>query len=142
MGLVDLGRMFDGVPRIIRDQSTPRAIDSPLVTFNPAKQQTYFTRTGQSYELSGQIYDYTKPFRITLSWTDPAVSPNTFKTLVNDLDMEVSVGGKLYKGNVFAGPNSVTGGNFDDINNTESVFLPAGTTGQWRMVVQIGRVHV
>src|SRR6185369_2543915 len=34
-----------------------------------------------------------------------------------------------YKGNVFTGANSVTGGSADTRNNSESVFVPAGVTG-------------
>ena len=48
---------------------------------------------------------------------------------VNNLDLEVTVGGVTYKGNVFSGGNSVSGGVADTKNNVESVFLPAGATG-------------
>jgi len=66
MGILDLARMFDSVPRVIRDESTPRAIDTPLITTNPAPQQTYFSRSGQSYEVSGQVLSNGLPFRVTL----------------------------------------------------------------------------
>jgi hypothetical protein len=121
MGELDLLRMFDSVPRVIRDESTPRAIDTPLITTNPAPQQTYFSQSGQSYEITGKIADSTKPFRATLAWTD-VPGP----TLVNDLDLQVTVGNTTYKGNVFVEDHSVAGGGFDSINNMESVFLPTG----------------
>ena len=73
MGEMDLLRMFDGVGRAIRDESSPRAIDSPLITTNPAAQQTYFSQSGQSYELSGRIASNGLPFRVTLAWTDAGV---------------------------------------------------------------------
>lgn len=138
MGMMDLERMFDGVPRALRDQTTPRAIDVTLLLTNPVPQQTYFTRTGQSYELSGTIFDATKPFRVTLAWTDMAGDPVANGSLVNDLDLEVSVGGKTYRGNVFSGAHSVVDITraVDNINNVESVFLPAGTTGTWSIVVR------
>lgn len=136
MGIMDLSRMFDNVPRVLRDESTPRAIDLPLMTTNPVVQQTFFSQSGQSYEVSGQIYDPTKPFRVTLAWTDAPGDPAAFKQLVNDLDLEVTVAGQRYRGNVFNEDVSTPGGAFDDVNNIESVFLPAGTTGTWSVVVR------
>ena len=136
MGRMDLVRMFDGVPRVLRDETTPRAIDTPLLGTNAVLQQTFFSQSGQSYELKGTVADPTKPFRVTLAWTDAPGNPAAFKQLVNDLNLEVTIGGQLYLGNVFAGPNSVTGGILDQVNNMESVFLPAGQTGAWSVVVQ------
>jgi len=136
MGMMDLQRMFDGVPRVLRDESTRRAIDTPLITTNPVPQQTFFSQSGQSYEASGQVFDPTKPFRVTLAWTDAPGVPGSGKQLVNDLNLEVTVMGQVYKGNVFSGPNSVPGGTADSLNNMESVFLPAGQTGTWSVVVR------
>ena len=130
MGEMDLLRMFDGVGRAIRDESTPRAIDSPLITTNPAAQQTYFSQSGQSYELTGQIASNGLPFRVTLAWTDAPGALGAGKELVNDLDLQVIVGGVTYKGNVFAQNVSVPGAAFDSVNNMESVFLnPTGLLG-------------
>jgi len=132
MGIMDLARMFDDVPRVLRDETTPRALDTPLLTTNPVPQQTYFSQSGQSYELSGVVADATQPFRVTLSWTDAPGTPMAFKELVNDLDLEVTIGGQTYKGNQFIGANSVTGCPHpyrpcpDEVNNTESVFLTNG----------------
>lgn len=138
MGMMDFERMFDGVPRAIRDQTTPRAIDVTLLLTNPVPQQTYFSRTGQSYELSGQIFDATKPFRVTVAWTDVPGSPAANGALVNDLDLEVTVAGRTYRGNIFSGGNSVVdlARGIDNINNVESVFLPPGQTGTWSLVVR------
>ena len=136
MGIIDLLRMFDNMPRLIRDESTARAIDTSLTTSNPAPQQTFFSQSGQSYEVSGKVADPTQPFRATLAWLDAPGNPAAFYQLVNNLDLEIRIGGKTYKGNVFAGPNSIVGGAADDINNLESVFLPAGQTGTWSVVVR------
>ncbi|MCX7915666.1 MAG: choice-of-anchor D domain-containing protein, partial [Verrucomicrobiae bacterium] len=138
MGRMDLARMFDGVPRVLRDQSTPRAIDPPLLTTNPVVQQTYFTRAGQSYELSGQIADGTKPFRVTLAWSDAPGNPAALKQLVNNLDLQVTVNGQVYLGNIFDREFSTVDlmRDADDLNNVESVFLPAGTTGTFHIVVR------
>jgi hypothetical protein len=136
MGELDLATMFDGVPRILRDETTPRAIDTPLITTNPVPQQTYFSRSGQSYQVSGQVADPTEPFRVSLAWTDAPGNPSAFYQLVNSLNLEVTIGGQTYLGNVFTGPNSVTGGQPDSINNMQSVFLPPGETGAWSVVVR------
>ena len=138
MGMMDLARMFDGVHRVIRDESTPRAIDTPLITTNPAPQQTYFSRTGQSYEVSGQVLSNGLPFRVTLAWTDTPGAISAFTELVNELYLTVTIGGQTYKGNVFSEDHSVVGGTYDGVNNMQSVFLPpsSGLTGAWKVVVQ------
>ena len=125
MGELDLQRMFDGVPRVIRDESSPRAISVPLTTTNPAPQQTYFSQSGQTYTLSGQIASNDQPFRVTLAWIDPPGATFAKVELVNNLDLSVVIDGVTYKGNVFAKNVSVTrpGDAFDTVNNMESVFL-------------------
>ena len=125
MGELDLFRMFDGTARFIRDESSPRAIDPPLITTNPAPQQTYFSQSGQSYEVTGTVASNGSPFRVTLAWTDAPGDPSASAELVNDLDLEVTIGGQTYRGNVFSEDHSVVGGARDNVNNTESVFLPA-----------------
>src|SRR5207248_5927731 len=55
--------------------------------------------------------------------------PTSGNAFVNNLDLTVTAGGNTYKGNVFSGANSATGGSADAANNVESVFLPAGVTG-------------
>ena len=83
--------------------------------------------TGAFRDFSGTVADISRPVRVSLVWTDPpAVSD---PALVNNLDLEVTVGGNTYKGNVLSGGLSATGGSADSINNVENVFLPAGLTG-------------
>ena len=116
--MMNLGTAFDGVSRAVRDQV-------------PAER---FTGSGQSRVYSGTISDPTKPFRVTLAWTDApgATSGNAY---VNNLDLQVIVGGSTYLGNVFSGANSTTGGVADPRNNVESVFLPAGVSGNFTIIV-------
>jgi hypothetical protein len=150
MGELDLLRMFDGVPRAIRDESSPRAIDVALITTNPAPQQTYFSQSGQTYEMSGRIASNGLPFRVTLAWTDAPGLPGAAQELVNDLGLEVVIGGATYYGNVFAQNVSVPGGTFDPINNMQSVFLnptswpngiPAVTNGApWKVIVRASNI--
>jgi len=111
MGELSLNNYFDifDAGHILRDQT---AID----TFNASGQERTFT---------GNIADNNKPFRVTLAWTD-APGPTAGNAFVNNLDLEVTIGGQVYRGNVFSGAHATTGGTADTRNNVESVFLPAG----------------
>ena len=114
LGVVDLNNffaLFDG-SRILRDQ---QASDT-------------FTASGQQRTYLGTITDTTKPFRVTLAWTD-APGPTTGNAYVNDLDLEVTVGGETYYGNAFLGASATIGGTPDKRNNIENVFVPAGASG-------------
>ncbi|HUK91348.1 MAG TPA: S8 family serine peptidase [Blastocatellia bacterium] len=106
-GLVDLTTAFDNSKRVLVDQTT------------------VFSEGGQSYQLQGSIADPTRPLRITLAWTD---APGTLigAPWVNNLDLELNVGGTVYNGNNFAKGFSVKGGVADFRNNVESIVLPAG----------------
>jgi hypothetical protein len=117
MGRMDLGRAFDDAARLVIDQSV------------------VFDATGQAQQLTGSIPDTSRPFRVTLAWTD-APGATTGGPWVNNLDLEVTVGGQTFRGNVFSGGNSITGGTADSRNNTESVFLPAGTSGNFTITIR------
>ncbi|HXD33941.1 MAG TPA: S8 family serine peptidase, partial [Pyrinomonadaceae bacterium] len=93
------------------------------------------TASGQQRIVTGSINTNTKPFRVTLAWTD-APGPTSGNAFINNLDLEVSVGGNTYKGNVFSGADSTTGGSADPRNNVESVFIPAGITGNFVVKVK------
>ncbi|MCU0238190.1 MAG: S8 family serine peptidase [Pyrinomonadaceae bacterium] len=117
MGRMDLGRAFDGTAKIMKDQS---------VTFGA---------TGNTDVTTATVADTSKPLRVTLAWTD-APGPTTGAPFINNLDLEVTVGGTTYRGNVFSGANSTSGGTADTRNNAESVFLPAGTSGAITVTVR------
>ncbi len=84
--------------------------------------------------------DTNKPVRVSLSWTDApgSTSGNAYN---NNLNLTVTAGGKTYRGNVFNGAMSTNGGTADAKNNTESVFLPAGTTGAVVVVVTAANIN-
>jgi len=124
MGLLDLGLAFDGTPRVLRDQV---AADM-------------FTATGQTRTFSGTVTDTSRPYRVTLAWTD-APGSTTGNAFRNDLDLTVRVGSVTYRGNVFAGALSVAGGSADGRNNVESVFLPAGTAGAFTVTVTASNIN-
>ncbi len=94
-----------------------------------------FTASGQQRVITGSINTNAKPFRVTLAWTDTP-GPTSGNAFVNNLDLEVTVGGNTYKGNVFSGAVSATGGAADIRNNVESVFVPAGVSGNFVIKVK------
>ncbi|MCC6819423.1 MAG: S8 family serine peptidase [Verrucomicrobia subdivision 3 bacterium] len=124
MGALNLGTAFDGVVRVLRDQ---KPVDK-------------LTASGQTRVFTGTISDTNKPVRVTLAWTD--APGNTFgNAFNNDLDLSITVGGNTYKGNVFGGAFSITGGNADARNNVESVFLPAGSTGNVAVTITAANIN-
>jgi subtilisin-like proprotein convertase family protein len=121
-GLLDLGRALDGTPNLRVDQTH------------------VFGATGETYTLSGRIWTNAQPFRVMLAWTD-APGPLLGLPWVNNLDLEVAVDGTLYRGNVFSFDHSIPGGDADFRNNTEAVFLPAGTAGEFSITVRAKGVY-
>ncbi|MSR46974.1 MAG: hypothetical protein EXS13_07910 [Planctomycetes bacterium] len=117
MGRINLGRSFDAASRVMVDQTT------------------VLGATGNTYTASGSIASSAEPFRVALAWTD-VPGPTTGNAYVNNLDLEVTINSTLYRGNVFSGAGSITGGTADVRNNLECVFLPAGTTGSWSITVK------
>ena len=114
MGAANLNSFFElfAVPTLLRDQD-------PL---------DLFTASGQVRTINGTISNSSKPFRVTLAWTD-APGSTTGSAWVNNLDLEVTIGGQTYRGNHFSGAFSTSGGVADDRNNLESVLVPAGISG-------------
>ncbi len=113
-GLLNVGRMFESTSRIIYDESPSRV----------------FTQSGGApFEATGVIADSTKELRVMLVWSDPPGSAVTNAPYVNQLNLEVIVGGAIYNGNHFSGQYTTAGGQKDFTNNVQGVRLPAGTTG-------------
>ena len=83
-----------------------------------------------------------QPLKITLAYTDVAGFPGAIPALVNDLDLEV-VGpdGTLYRGNQFAGNDSVPNApSPDNLNNVEAVHLAQPLPGDY--LVRVRARHV
>lgn len=126
-GRVDLSRAFDGAHRVLLDQSN------------------LFTESGQAHEVQGSLADRSLPLRVTLAWTD-APGMLAGPAAVNDLDLEIKVGGvTIYKGNNLGGAWSVEGGEPDRLNNVESIFLPPdaipeGVEGNFTITVRAATI--
>ncbi len=121
MGLMSLGRALDGTPRLLDDQTRTLAA------------------SGETFRVNGVIASNDQPFRVSLAWTD-VPGATTGGPWVNNLDLEVTVNGQTYLGNVFSGPNSITGGAADGKNNVESVFLPPGLSGEFTVTVRAANI--
>lgn len=89
-------------------------------------QTVQLSAPGQVSTVTGTVSNGAKPFKVTLVWTDPPAASDP--ALVNNLDLEVTVGGQTYKGNVLAAGVSTSGGTFDNKNNIENVFVMSGLT--------------
>ncbi len=77
------------------------------------------------------------PLKVTLVWTDYPALQGADKTLVNDLDLEVTApdGTTTYLGNAFAAGASVAGGSADRLNVEEQVFIPVSARGAYTIRV-------
>ena len=124
MGELNLGAAFDGTPRFLRDELT----------------NDLFTASGQTRVFAGRVADTGTPLRITLAWTD-APGSTTGNAYNNDLNLTVDIAGKSYKGNVFSGAFSTTGGVSDVKNNVESVIIPAGVSGVYTVTVTAANIN-
>ncbi len=70
------------------------------------------------------------PLKVTLVWSDFASTAAATVNLVNNLELTVTgPGGVVYRGNVFAGGWSTTGGTADNRNNVENVYIQNPTAG-------------
>ena len=112
---------------------TMRHLDPPVViTHRDQVAADLFGASGVTRTFDWVVDSSAEPLYVTLVWTDAAAAVNANPALVNDLDLEVIVGGVTYKGNVLAtagttGKLSVSGGTRDSLNNVENVFLPSVT---------------
>lgn len=124
MGAVNLGRALDGVTRILQDQVA----------------EDIFTASGQTRVVTARVANSNEPVRITLAWTD-APGNTTGNAFNNDLDLTVVVHGQTYWGNRFSGAHSIPGGGPDGKNNVESIFLPAGLSGEIVVTVTAANIN-
>ncbi len=101
-------------------------------------ETTVFSEPGVSNVTYGVVADASKPVRIALVWTDPPAASDP--ALVNNLNLTVTVGANVYKGNVLTGGLSVPGGNADSLNNVEMVRLPAGIAAGTGVAIDVSSV--
>jgi hypothetical protein len=105
-----------------------------LVNLDGATDGTIqFVEEGTGLSTSGsQNFTVTStggPLKITVVWSDYPSTESASINLVNDLDLTVVNGASTYRGNVFSGGWSATGGSADRRNNVENVYIqsPSGS---------------
>lgn len=87
------------------------------------------------------VYQFTvgtagSPLRFSAAWSDYPSTTAATVNLVNNLDLVVTApGGAQYRGNVFAGGWSQTGGSADARNNVENVYIQSAAAGVWTVTV-------
>jgi PKD repeat protein len=75
-------------------------------------------------------------FKVTLVWSDYPSTEAASQNLVNDLDLVVtSPSNTVYRGNVFSGGWSASGGSEDRTNNVENVYVQSAEIGAWTVEV-------
>jgi subtilisin family serine protease/uncharacterized membrane protein len=95
-------------------------------------------KSGETREYTFDVTRSGEPLKVVLAWSDYPGSSTSSDQLRNDLNLEVvhPNGNIVYKGNVFNSGHSVTGGNFDSINNVEVVLIESASTGIWSVRVK------
>ncbi len=121
------------------------SVDNVLYFVGDAKKlllvdQTDGMGSGQFIEYQINVVDGSVPLEVSLCWTDFPGNPAAAIQLVNNLNLTVSHGATVYKGNVYSGGSSQTGGTYDDRNVEEAVLVGAPATGIW--TVRIDAVSV
>lgn len=100
--------------------------------------------TNDELEYLLDVISSSEQLRVTMVFTDaPAsASTGTGNAAVNDLDLEViSPTGATFRGNVFSGGQSTTGGTADAINNVEQVHVTSPMVGSWTVRVRGAAVN-
>ena len=118
-------------------------IDVDNVLYFPGDQRkllledfTSGLQSGQYVEYQVAVVDTTQPLKVSLCWTDYPGSPSAAVQLVNNLDLTVSQGATVYKGNSFAVSGySAQGGVADNRNVEEGVSVATPTKGVWTVRV-------
>lgn len=96
--------------------------------------------TGEYIEYQIYVANNVLPLKAALVWTDYPGNPNAAVELVNDLNLTATDGTNTYKGNVYSGGQSATGGAADNRNVEECVRRNAPTVGLWTFRVEAANV--
>lgn len=93
--------------------------------------------TGEEREFKVGVSNFEEPLKITLVWTDYPPEMSASKKLVNDLNLRVySPKGVVYLGNQFKDGFSIPGGEPDNINPVENVWVQKPDPGNWTIKVK------
>jgi hypothetical protein len=120
-GMPNMNLLFDDAQKYLLDQTQ------------------LFDNTGETWTWSGAVADPTKPVRIALAYTDQA-GPIGVSPQINNLNLDATIDGSSYHGNVFTGQWSATGGGSDGLNNYEAIFVQAGASGAIEITVTAANI--
>ena len=97
--------------------------------------------TGDVRPFQLQVLSSARPLEVTLCFTDYAGTVNASNPVVNNLDLVVTApNGTVYRGNIFSGGWSTTGGAADLKNNVERVAIQSPQVGAWTFEVTAASV--
>jgi len=101
------------------------------------KDDTVGVNTGQSKTDTFYVLDNTLPLRICLAWTDTAAAASATRTLVNNINIQLTApGGTYYRGNIYSGGVSTANpATWDTINVEECFRVNNPTMGRWRLTI-------
>lgn len=134
MASADIPNMNEGWGRICADQALFFVGDTRELI---AQDVTPGLQTGGTWNTTFEVDSPSEPLCVTLVWTDYPGSSGGGISLVNDLDLTVTApGGSIYRGNVFSGGWSTTGGSADRRNVEECVRRQQPGTGVWSVEVR------
>jgi len=123
-----------GWGRIDLDSSLYFAGDTSMLW---VRDDTVGLETGDSVLIPVEVTGNAKPFRVTLCWSDYPGTMRAAYICVNDLDLTVySPTGTPYRGNVYSGGHSVTGGVNDSLNVEECTRIDSPEVGTWSIMVR------
>lgn len=99
--------------------------------------------TGQSsMAYNVNVNSNAQALKVTLVWTEKEAAVNANPVYINNLNLEVTApGAVLYRGNVFSGGQSTTGGSADAVNNVEQVLLNTPAVGSYTVQVKAPTVN-
>jgi hypothetical protein len=99
--------------------------------------------TGEFQAFTVSVVSATQPLKVTLAWSDAPGTSGTANPVVNNLDLTViAPDSTTFRGNVFTGGQSSTGGVPDALNNLEQVLVNAPVLGSWTIRVGATAVNV
>jgi hypothetical protein len=140
-GIADYPSDLEGWGRLLLENALYFTGDSRKLAVAEDLRNANGLTTGQVRAYAGVVNGGSESLRVTLVWTEKEAALNANPAYINNLDLEVRTSGAIYRGNVFAGGQSATGGTADTKNNVEQVLRNAPTTGLFRIVVRATAVN-
>ncbi|MFK7739775.1 MAG: S8 family serine peptidase [Planctomycetota bacterium] len=125
----------EGWGRVVLDDSLYFAGDSDALWVVDQRRSGGLT-TGQTRQFALNVLSSSRPLEVTLCFSDYAGTVNASNPVVNNLDLVATApNGTVYRGNIFAGGWSTTGGIADLKNNVERVAIASPQAGTWTFEV-------